>query len=204
MKRKLNALYRLQKKDVPQAAAVLVGAFEHDPVWKVILNDATPTQRIATFEAPLLHCLKYGEVYAPSENLEGVAAWTPGEWAAMTPWRMLRSGAIWTGLRMGWGVAKKMEPIFAPLDADRKENMKGQTYTYLLIIGVAPAFQGQGFGGKLLRALIEESERTGTLLYLETETESNVRMYEHLGFTVVKEIVLPMINLLMWEMTRGG
>ncbi|MFP4395715.1 MAG: GNAT family N-acetyltransferase, partial [Anaerolineales bacterium] len=193
-----------QKKDVPQAAAVLVGAFEHDPVWKVILNDATPTQRIATFEAPLLHCLKYGEVYAPSENLEGVAAWTPGEWAAMTPWRMLRSGAIWTGLRMGWGVAKKMEPIFAPLDADRKENMKGQTYTYLLIIGVAPAFQGQGFGGKLLRALIEESERTGTLLYLETETESNVRMYEHLGFTVVKEIVLPMINLLMWEMTRGG
>lgn len=70
------------------------------------------------------------------------------------------------------------------------------------VIAVAPAYQGQGFGGKLLRALIEKSERTGTPLYLETE--SNVRMYEHLGFTVVKEIVLPIVNLPMWEMTRGG
>ena len=117
---------------------------------------------------------------------------------------MLRSGAMWAGLRMGWEVAKKMEPVFAPLDADRKENMKGQTFIYVLIIGVAPAFQGQGFGGKLLRALIEKSERAGLPLYLETETESNVRMYKHLGFTVVKEIVLPTINLPMWEMTRGG
>jgi len=31
-----------------------------------------------------------------------------------------------------------------------------------------------------------------------------IRMYEHLGFTVVKEIILPRINLPMWEMTRGG
>jgi len=204
MTRKLDALYPVQKRNVPQAAAVLVDAFEHDPVWKAILADATPTQRIATFEAPLLHCLKYGQVYAPSENMEGVAAWVPGDLSTMTPWRMLRSGAMWAGLRMGWGVAKKMEPIFGPLDADRKENMKGQTFIYLLVIGVAPAYQGQGFGGKLLRALIEKSERTGTPLYLETETESNVRMYEHLGFTVVKEIVLPIINLPMWEMTRGG
>lgn len=203
MTRKLDTLYPVQKRNVPQAAAVLVDAFEHDPVWKAILSDATPTQRMAAFEAPLLYCLKYGQIYAPSENLEGIAAWTPGDLSTMTPWRMLRSGAMWAGLRMGWEVAKKMEPVFAPLDADRKENMKGQPFIYVLIIGVAPAFQGQGFGGKLLRALIEKSERAGLPLYLETETESNVRMYEHLGFTVVKEIVLPIVNLPMWEMTRG-
>lgn len=199
----LAGLYRLQKKDSHRAAVVMVDAFQHDPVWKAILSDATPTQRIATFEIPLLHCLKYGQVYALSENLEGIAAWAPGDLSTMTPWRMVRSGAMWAGLRMGGEVAKKMEPIFTPLDADREENMSGQPYTYLQIIGVAQAFQGQGFGGKLLRALIEKSEQVGLPLYLETETESNVSMYEHFGFTVIKQIVLPIIDLPMWEMTRG-
>ena len=81
--------------------------------------------------------------------------------------------------------------------------MRGKPYMYLQVIGVAPAHQGQGVGGRLLRALIEQSEQAGLALYLETETECNVRMYEHFGFRVVKEIVLPIIELPMWEMTRG-
>jgi ribosomal protein S18 acetylase RimI-like enzyme len=120
----------------------------------------------------------------------------------MTFWRILRSGALWTGMKIGMQTARKMQPIFRPIEVDRKEIMSGKPYLYLQIIGVAPAFQGQGFAGKLLRALIEKSERTGVALYLETEAEANVSMYEHFGFTVVKEIVLPIINLPMWEMTR--
>jgi len=198
----LAGLYRLQKKDSQRAAMVLTDAFEHDPIWQVLLSDATPTQKVGAFETPLLYCLKYGQVYATSENLEGIAAWVPGEWAAMTPWRMVRSGAMRAALKLGWKTAKKMEPVYAPLEAHRQETMQGKTFIYLQIIGVAAACQGQGFGGKLLRALIEECERSGTSLYLETETESNVRMYERFGFVVIKEIVLPIINLPMWEMVR--
>lgn len=80
--------------------------------------------------------------------------------------------------------------------------MKGKAYTYLQIIGVAPSFQGQGFGGKLLHALIEKSEQTGVPIYLETETEANVSLYEYFGFSVIKKIMLPIINLPMWEMIR--
>jgi ribosomal protein S18 acetylase RimI-like enzyme len=71
-----------------------------------------------------------------------------------------------------------------------------------LIIGVASEFQGQGFGGKLLRALIEESEQVGVSIYLETETEKNVRMYERLGFSLLNQITLPVLDLPMWEMVR--
>jgi ribosomal protein S18 acetylase RimI-like enzyme len=96
-----------------------------------------------------------------------------------------------------------MQPIFRPIETDRKAHMNGKPYIYLQVIGVAPAFQGQGFGAQLLRALIEKSEQAGVSLYLETETEANVSLYEHFGFTVVKKIVLPLIDLPMWEMTRG-
>jgi ribosomal protein S18 acetylase RimI-like enzyme len=200
---KLDDLYRLQKKDARRAGEVLTDAFRHDPVWNAIFDGVDPERRIGAFETPVRYCLKYGEVYAPSPALEGVAAWVPGELADMTFWRMFRCGAIWSGMKMGLTASRRMMPVFAPIEVDRKATMQGKSYTYLLVIGVAPQFQGQGFAGKLLRALIDKSEGAGIPIYLETETENNVRMYEHFGFEVVKKIVLPVINLPMWELTRG-
>jgi len=80
--------------------------------------------------------------------------------------------------------------------------MKGKAYIYLMVLGVTTELQGQGFGGKLLRALIEEGERAEVPIYVETETERNVRMYERFGFRVLKQITLPIINLPQWEMVR--
>ena len=203
MSGRLDGLYRLQKKDTRRAAAVLADAFQHDPVWDAIMGELGPEKRAYAFETPVRYGLKYGAVYAPSEQLEGIAAWVPGTRADMTMWRVLRSGAMWSGIKLGTKVAGRMMPIFRPIEVDREEHMRGRSYIYLQVIGVDPALQGQGYGGKLLRALIEQSEQTGMPLYLETETEKNVRMYERFGFQVVKEITLPMINLPMWEMMRG-
>jgi len=203
MSGKLDSLYRLQRKDTAQAGEVLADAFQHDPVWNAIFGDVRPEQKAHAFETPVRYCLRYGEVYAPSAHLEGAAAWVPGALADMTLWRVLRSGAMWPGTKLGTRIARKMVPVFRPIEADRRENMRGRSYIYLQVIGVAPAFQGQGFGGKLLRALIEKSEQAGMPLYLETETEDNVRMYERFGFQVVKEITLPTVHLPMWEMVRG-
>lgn len=202
MSSKLNDLYQVQKNDSRRAAEVLADAFQQDPVWQVLFRNTTPAQRIAAFEAPVRYCLKYGSIYAPSTVLEGVAAWTVGALADMTPWRMLLSGAIWAGLQMGMNVATKMKQVFAPIEADRKATIHGKPFNYLLVIGIASQFQGQGHGGKLLRALIAESEQARVPIYLETQTESNVRLYEYFGFEVVKEIVLPVVALPMWEMVR--
>jgi ribosomal protein S18 acetylase RimI-like enzyme len=203
MSTKLDDLYRVQKKDTHRAAVMLASAFQHDPVWNAVFGDATMATRAYAFETPVRYCLKYGDIYAPSEALEGVAAWAPGALADMTFWRIMRSGAFWPGMKIGVQIARKMQPVFRPIETDRKETMRGKSYIYLQVIGVAPAFQGQGFGGRLLRALIEKSEQAGLPLYLETETEANVSMYEHLGFAVIKKITLPIINLPMWEMVRG-
>jgi ribosomal protein S18 acetylase RimI-like enzyme len=182
---------------------VSADAFHPDPVWPAVSTDATLAPGDYAFDTPVRYGLKYGEVYAPSEALGGVAAWVPGALADMTLWRILRSGALWPGMKTSVQFARKMQPIFRPIELDRKAFIGGKPYTYLQIIGVAPAFQGQGFGGQLLRALIKRSEQAGVSLYLETETEANVSMYEHFGFTVIRKIVLPIIGLPIWEMTRG-
>jgi hypothetical protein len=62
---------------------------------------------------------------------------------------LLRSGALWYGMKMGASLSKKMSRIvLAPLREDRESTMGDRTFMYLYIMGVAPAFQGRGFGGK--------------------------------------------------------
>jgi ribosomal protein S18 acetylase RimI-like enzyme len=202
----IENLYKVQKKDIPKAGVVLADAFQHDPVWtQFFRSEATIDQRGVLFQSPIKYCLKYGEVYAPFEHLEGIALWVPGDFADMTIWRLIRSGAIISGMKAMKActeLARKQGRILGPLQADRKANMKGRAYVYLMVLGVASEFQGQGFGGKLLRALIEESEQVGVPIYVETETERNVRMYERFGFRLLDQITLPILNLPQWEMVR--
>jgi ribosomal protein S18 acetylase RimI-like enzyme len=196
-------LYKLQPKDVPKAGAVLADAFRNDPVWnKVFASDTTPRQRHLVFEMPVRYSLQYGEAYAPSGELEGVIAWVPGRYAEMTAWRVLRSGALWSGLKIGAKLASRMKPLNGPMKRDREEHMGDTRFLYLFVLGIAPAWQGKGLGGRLVRALITEGERLKKPVYLETETEANVAMYEKFGFRQLKKILLPVIGLPMWEMVR--
>ncbi len=64
-----------------------------------------------------------------------------------------------------------------------------EPFHYLGMLGVLPDQQGKGLGGKLVRAVkdlaFEHAGSTGVCL--NTEVESNVALYEHLGFEVVGE-----------------
>lgn len=197
-------LYRIRKADIPQAGVVLADAFQFDPLWNKIFEGENNLEQKyrACFETPVRFCYKYGEVYAPSENLEGIAAYVPGRHSNMTIWRMLLSGAFLSGMRMGANVGRKMGPVFKPLDQDRKAHMKNREFIYLFIIGVAISHQGRGFGGIMLRDLIKKSETLKMPIYLETETEKNVSMYEKFKFKVLKKGILPVIDQPMWEMLR--
>jgi ribosomal protein S18 acetylase RimI-like enzyme len=203
-KREERMLYRVQKKDVVRASKVLADAFQHDPIWnKIYEGDPNIEKRFqAFFEGGVRYCLKYGEVYAPSEDMEGVMGLIPGKYADMNWWRAIRSGTMGVGMRMGLNAAMKMGTIFKPVTQDRHEHMVGCGFLYVLVIGVATELQGKGFGRKLINTAIEKSEREGLYLYLETETEDNVKMYEHFGFRLLKRIALPMVDLPMWEMVK--
>jgi len=197
-------LYRVQKGDIMRAGKVLADAFQRDPVWNKICEGAPDIEKRfrAIFEVAVRQGLKYGEVYATSEDLEAVVAWVPGKYADMNAWSMIRSGGMGSAMRIGLNAAKKMGPVFKPLAEDRREHMAGCVYLYLLVIGVATELQGNGFGRKLIGVAIEKSDREGLQLYLDTATEENMKMYEHFGFSLLKKITLPIVDLPMWEMVR--
>ena len=104
---KSKKLYLIQKKDVDEATTVLTRAFHEDPLIKLIY----PNQDERKLFTPILwrfltkDGLRYGEVYSPSDKIEGVAKWLPPGKEHMGMWRTILSG----GLKMSMALAKQKD-----------------------------------------------------------------------------------------------
>jgi|PlaIllAssembly_1097288.scaffolds.fasta_scaffold504615_1 ribosomal protein S18 acetylase RimI-like enzyme len=196
-------LYRVRTGDVAKTGAMLARAFRPDPVWQAVFgSDSTDAQREAVFSMPVRYCLRYGEAYAASENLEGIIGWTPGERAEMTIGRIIRCGGIVSGLCIGAELSRRIDSVFRQLTKDQNEHMREGRFLYVHILGVEPECQGRGIGRRLIGALLERAGRERRSVYLETETERNVEMYRRHGFRLVKTPTLEPIGLPMYEMIR--
>ncbi|MFC2009213.1 GNAT family N-acetyltransferase [Chloroflexota bacterium] len=194
-----DSLYRIQKKDLQNVVNVLSDAFADDSQWKEVFKNEEKNRTLT--EVMVRFCLKYGSVVSTSENMEGVMALAPYD-KDMTTWRIIRCGAFFLSMRIA-REAKVMQILTQAVEEAKKSLDLGPDI-HLLIMGVSREFQGKGFGGQLLRALIEDAEIERLPIYLETQKESNVSLYEKYGFSVEKEVVLPNpLNLPMWLMVRS-
>ena len=194
----ISELFKIQKRDLKNAVDVLTDAFSKESMWKEVFNDEEKN-RILT-EVMVRFCLKYGSVYATSENFEGIMALAPHD-KEMTTWTIVRSGAFFLSMKIA-DEAKNMEVLNSAVE-EAKKSLNLGSHIHLLMMGVSQEFQGKGFGGKLLRALLEKAEAEKKSIYLETQKENNVKLYEKYGFSVKKKIILPEpLNFPMWLMVR--
>ena len=154
------------------------------------------------YEFSIRTALRYGNVYATSENLEGIIAFTPDKYANSTTWNIIRTGAIVPAIKLGKKYGKFMREMGKIIEEDKK-NLNIGPYLYLYIIGVSQESQGKGFGGKMLRAIIEKSENEGKSIFLETGIEKILPLYKHFGFEIIKKFNVPKLNVPMWEMVRN-
>ncbi len=196
----ISDLYKIQKKDLKNAVNVLDNAFSEDSMWKEVFNDEDKNRALT--EVMVRFCLKYGNVFSTSDNLEGVMAIAPHD-KDMNLWRIIRSGAF--SLSMKIKSEAKIMKVLSNAVEEAKKSLNLGPYIHLLIMGVSQEFQGKGFGGKLLRAIIEKAETEMVPIYLETQKEANVNLYKKYGFSVKKKIILPdPLNLPMWLMVRNS
>ncbi len=199
----LKNLYKIKKNDITKAALVVADAFKEDPLFKRLFGDANKNAHKCALVAEFMirYCHTYGSVYATSENYEGIMAITQGKYTYMTLWGMIRSGSIYPLFKMGFK-SLILSSSLSPIEVSRKKYMKNKSFAYIQVIGVALESQGKGFGGRMLQELIEVTDEAKLPIYLETETESNVQLYERFGFKTIEQMDLPVINHPMWTMIR--
>ncbi|HNT73552.1 MAG TPA: GNAT family N-acetyltransferase [Anaerolineae bacterium] len=192
MKQAAPDLIRLTGAHIKPAARMLARAFADEPLWKHFIPDPVRRhQKIHTiFRLMVAYGLRYGEGYATSPNLEGVAVWLPSEQTHMSLWDMLRCGAIPAFLSLGMKTTAHVSAVNDFIDDIHARNAPFPHH-YLSVIAVEPAYQGRGFAGALLRPMFARLDAEGRPCYLETHTESNQQIYRHYGFEAREEGTFP-------------
>src|SRR3546814_15188962 len=75
-------------------------------------------------------------------------------------------------------------------------------FWYLHYVGVRPDHQGQGHGGRIIRAQTAKADAEGLPCWLETATPANVPLYERLGFVIEQEWVVAGGGPTFWRVRR--
>jgi len=203
MNNQTNKLLRLTRKDRDAGAAVLGRAFTEYELLQYYFPDETERQAVAvTFGFIALSvCLKYGEVYASSAKMEGVSAWLPPGKAPFGGWQIIRSVPPSVLFRFGRQGASRMQAYGRYVDNVHRK-LVPYPHWYLQIIGVDPAYQGQGFSSQLVRPMLERIDREYLPCFLETNIEKNVAIYQRFGFGVVSEDEILGTELMSFAMLR--
>lgn len=184
----LKNLLRLEEKHLPAAAKVLARAFHNEPLKAYLFPDEKIRDSLGVdfFAFMLRYGILFGEVYATSPGLEGVAVWLPSEYAKMTPELMAKAGSEGLEAKIGSWFIAQARPLYDVIDNKHSQHAPFRHW-YLAFIGVDPAFQGKGFAGKLLKPMFSRLKRENIPCYLETENEKNVDIYTHYGFKLLEK-----------------
>ncbi|MBA2598368.1 MAG: GNAT family N-acetyltransferase [Chloroflexia bacterium] len=185
------------------AAAVMGRALVDDPLIIYILPDA---QQRASGVAPMMTMflrigLAHGEVWVTPPPITGVACWLAP--AHPAPTQEDRDAAGWREVADVWGSAAvaRYQAFVADMGGV-VGSLAPEPHWHLAWLGVEPGHQGQSIGSTLVRQMTTHADAKGIACWLFTFAPRNVPIYEHIGFQVTRDTILPSSGLRLWVMAR--
>lgn len=200
----IDDVVRLTRSQRQQAIDLLTRAFVDDPGYSYVFPDrAERDQALRRFwNALLIHCGVYGEVYTTS-TLGGISCWlSPGR-TSPSFWQLLRTGFALPKAVLSYPAEARarLEPLMRHNDEVHKRTVS-RPHWYLGALAVDPDRQRRGIGSALLQPVLARADESRTPCYLETQSRANAAFYERQGFLIVNEEEVEGTGLTMWGMLR--
>jgi GNAT superfamily N-acetyltransferase len=176
---------RLADSQIPAAAVTLARAFHDDPLMIYTIPDSADRARLLpeVYARMIRFGSLAGEVHTTSGAVEGAAIWLPPN-AKWTPENLEASGLNQLASLIGGDSYQRYREVVGREWQARERDMTVACW-YLFILGVEPSRQRRGFGGALMRPVLERADSEQLACYLETENERNVAFYLKQGFEMV-------------------
>jgi GNAT superfamily N-acetyltransferase len=200
-----QGIRKLLAEDVQAAASILNTAFLEDPFNTFVLPSRRLRQKVLArfYFLYAVAAVKAGQAFGTGEPLGGVAIWNyPGQASvsinpfAMAPFFPLLL-TIYYPLRL-----LRVVPVIRAQEAFHKKHAPGLHY-YLCNIAVDASSRGQGLASGLIRPVLARAEAEHKPVYTDTFLESNVPLYQHLGFTCVEQRRFSSTKLAVWGFLRS-
>jgi GNAT superfamily N-acetyltransferase len=192
---------RLTQEQLPSAINIMSKAFYSDTFIGYLAPDETVRSRVlpAFIGIVVNYCFLYGEAWT-LPNMSGAACWLVPNKTSPSLMGMIRTGMFTVPLKFGWAGFQRFNDVLNYTDKVHKTVVK-EPHWYLWGMGVDPALQGQGIGGRLLQPVLERADAAEQPCYLETQNDSNLPFYTKHGFEVASEGKTPG-GLQVWAMLR--
>lgn len=199
-------LYIVQEKDLDRLAEVAADAYQDYPLhnWFTKGNyDAKASKLI--MQISLKTMTEDAVIYADSEEINGFAVWLPFGFTGSKTLPFLLNGGLSLILHSGLGIIGRLLRYETYAMGLKKEFTDHYDW-YLYNLSIRKDAQGRGLASKLMRPMLEFCDDEKMVAYLETNKESNVGLYRHYGFDLMKEEVIPQTPVVHYAMVRypGG
>jgi ribosomal protein S18 acetylase RimI-like enzyme len=202
----MDNFFRLKRNQVKRAAKILARAFKNDPLHVAYFPN--PSIRLEKnyhlMKFSLRYCMRFGEVYTTSPNLEGLALWQ-FKGSKEEEQEKPRSFYVnWLSFRLEKALGEVVEKVYSIYDyiLSIQYELVPSPHWYFFIIGIDPNFQGKGYASRLINPMLARIDKEQLGCYLDTNDENNVAIYQHFGFKILKKYQIPETHIINWSMFR--
>ena len=195
-------LYIVQKKDLDKLAEVAADAYQDYPLhnWFTKGKYDKKASKIL-MQITLRTMTKDAIIYADSEELNGFAAWLPFGFTGNKALPFILNGGLKLFFHSGFGVIGRLQ-TYEKYAMNLKKEFTDNYDWYLFNLSVKKEAQGKGIASKLMRPMLKFCDDEKMVAYLETNKEKNVTLYNHYGFELKKEELIPKTDVMHYAMVR--
>ena len=195
-------LYLVKEKDLDKLAEIGADAYLDYPLHNWLSNGKyDPEMSRLLMLVSLKAMVKDAVIYADSEELNGFAAWFPQGFTGNKPLPFIINGGFNLILHSGIGIMRKLL-AYEDYGINLKKEFTDHYDWYLFNLSIKKEAQGKGIATKLMRPMLQFCDDEKMVAYLETHKGSNVGLYEHYGFDLVREENIPKTNVVQYSMVR--
>ncbi|MCG8565861.1 MAG: GNAT family N-acetyltransferase [Desulfobacterales bacterium] len=163
-------------------------------------NESARNKMFRYMDYSMVEAREYGELYLPSDHEHGVSIWSK-PLARETELKKSREKKDFLLEYMGEECLKTYVNI-VDFMSEKAEPLIGDDFWYLSIVGILPAFQGQGLGPGLINSVLKQTDALNVPTFLETFTPRNMSFYNRLGYEAVDSFFEPTAQCEYWVMVR--
>jgi ribosomal protein S18 acetylase RimI-like enzyme len=194
----------LEEYEISEAVEIIAEASVNDPYWVYLIPDATQRFQFMRKFLSINLFVEWtrGYLVGIGDSLEGIAVWKPPDSHASSS-RRYRSLLKYYRL-LSWTALvsiRKMLRVFRRYGVLRGKYAE-KPYYHLILVGVRPSRQGQGYASALIRPMLLLADEEGAGAYVETTNHDNISFYEHFGFELKGEFSVPDSSLKGWGFYR--
>ena len=195
-------LYMVQPKDIDRLSRVAADAYRDYPLHNWLTKGQYDEKASELLMKVTLRTMTEDAViYADSEEINGFAAWLPFGFEGSKTLPFLKNGGLKLFLHTGIGFIGRLL-AYEKYAMNLKKEFTDNYDWYLFNLSIKKDSQGKGIASKLMRPMLQFCDDERMVAYLETNKAVNVGLYQHYGFDLMKEELIPSSPVMHYAMVR--